>query len=131
MKKEVQIVLLFSIAVSIYFMMQLYRQPQPSLNRHLSSGIATWQAPDVQKSSLDLKQLSNIKNPFSSRFFENANLCGFVKNSKNEWCAIFTSPGYQAKILEPGIPINGLTLLGGNGKYCRVKFGSVVREFRL
>jgi hypothetical protein len=69
--------------------------------------------------------------PFAANFFESATLKGFIRNEKHEWCAIFYAPGYDASILEPGKPMRGLTLVSANGKFCRVRYGSVIREFNL
>lgn len=130
MKKELQMILLFSVIACLFTMLQLAKEPAVSVNRHLFSGIATWQPPAIHKRQIKDDLVTAI-NPFSERFFETAALKGFIRNSNNEWCAIFDTAKGDARILEPGITKGGLTLVSSNGRYCRVKFGSVIREFKL
>lgn len=130
MKKELQIVLLFAVIACLVTMFQLARDPAVSVNQHLFSGIAAWQPPVIHQRQLKEELVASI-DPFAARFFETASLKGFIRNSNNEWCAIFDTANGDARILEPGIAKGGLTLVSANGRYCRVRFGSVIREFKL
>lgn len=131
MKRELQIVLLASIFLSLYCMGQMWQSSEPAINKHIFSGVATWQPPRVSNVQQIAQTAIPEQNPFSRQFFEDARLKGFIKNGKNEWCAIFSTVSGDTKMLEPGISVSGLTLVSSNGRYCRVKFGSVIREFSL
>jgi hypothetical protein len=131
MKKEVQIVLIFSVLTCLYTMAILQKQEPVSSTRHLYSGVASWQPPVLKKTTTTAEQDMSLVSPMSSRFFENAGLKGFIRNADNQWCAIFDTPQGDARILEPGVSRGGMTLVSANGRYCRVKFGSVTREFKL
>ncbi len=132
MRKELQILLIFSIAICLYSMVQMSVMPSVSINPHLVSGIASWKAPVLRNApEASLAAGQNLDNPFSTRFFEKAELKGFMRDKNNKWQAIFAGPDFQTEVLEIGQPNKGLTLLSANGKYCRVRFGSIIREFRL
>lgn len=131
MKKELQIILLSSIVICLAFMTQMLIEATPAIDQKLFSGITTWQAPTLTKPDSTVNPPEISKNPFALCFFEKASLKGFIRNSNNDWCAIFASPSGEALIIEPGISRKGLTLVSANGRYCRVKFGSVIREFKL
>lgn len=132
MKKELQTILLLSVALCLFFIVQLFKEPVSASSRHLFSGIASWQLPALNRApSQSSPDQEVMASPFTPRFFEMAALKGFIRNSSNEWCAIFNTPTGDARILEPGITKGGLTLISSNGRYCRVKFGSVILEFKL
>lgn len=132
MKREFRIVLIAVILTSIFHMVQLLGEPGLAVPRHLSSGVAAWQSPVKDKKPTGPSVSDRaIRNPFSVRFFENAALKGFMRNRRGEWCAIFHSSGYEPIVLEPGIAQYGLTLTDIRSRSCRVKFGSVMRDFSL
>ncbi len=131
MKRELQIALLFSIIVSLFCMWQMSQDTEIKINQHLFSGVAAWQPPRAANLQTTTQVNMPERNPFAPQFFEDARLKGFIKNSKSEWCAIFHSGNGETRMLEPGQSVDGLTLVSSNGRYCRVKFGSVIREFSL
>lgn len=130
MKTELKIIVLAAIGICLFSMVKLNSEVFHPGNRQLYSGVATWRFP-LLDARQPLKEPEILANPFGTRFFETASLKGFIRNEKQEWCAIFYAPGHEPSILEPGRSLNGLTLVSANGQYCRVRFGSIIREFSL
>jgi hypothetical protein len=133
MKKELQILLLFSIVICLWTMTQmLFNEKVEKKQDHFASGIALWKPPVLKKEqNQSFNNNLTATNPFAERFFEKALLQGFMKNQKNEWCAVFSGPENQSKLLQPQTTWKGLTLIKADGRTCKVRFGAVVREFGL
>lgn len=131
MNKELKIILVCSVIFCLFFMAQLSHDPSPAIDKQLFSGVASWQAPVFRNASAEDASSASLANPLAARFFESATLKGFIRNAENEWCAVFNTPNGEARIIEPGVGKGGLTLISSNGRFCRVKFGSVIREFKL
>lgn len=132
MKKELQVIVVVAVILSVYYMAQLAAEPPLSVNRLLFSGVASWQMPKTELKPADsMASVEDLASPFSRRFFENAALKGFMRDADNELVAIFDSPGFDVRLLKAGMSFGGLTVLSIDGRSCKVKFGSVIQSLSL
>ena len=131
MKIEVKIIVVCAVVMSIYCMLEITRKPPVTLNWELLSGVSSWSAPSLSGLVLQTDSFRSMRNPFAERFFENAQLSGFIRTKDNQWAAIFYSEGFDTIVLEPGKQQKGIKLLSADGRNCKVKFGSATLQFSL
>lgn len=95
-------------------------------------GLADWSIPAYAlPAQLLVKNVSGLSNPFVARFFEQVTLKGFVKGAQGTWAAILQGPVGLPKILAPGAAHEGVTLLEADGRTCKIRCGTVVREMAM
>lgn len=131
MKTEIKIIVIFAVVMSIYCMIEIVRKPPVRIDWQLLSGVSTWRAPAISGLLLQTDSFRPMRNPFTERFFENAQLSGFIRTKDNQWAAIFYSEGFDTIVLEPGKQKKGIKLLSADGRSCKVKFGSATLQFSL
>ena len=95
-------------------------------------GLADWSIPAYAIPAEQLgKNVASLSNPFLLRFFEQVSLKGFVRNSQGTWSGIFQGPTGSPKILAPGAGFEGVTLLEADGRKCKIRCGTAIRELSM
>lgn len=69
--------------------------------------------------------------PYKSFFFENMKLYGMRRSRNGLWTALFAGESGSVIALNPGESHDGVTIVSADGGSCRVRYGSVERNFVL
>ena len=78
-----------------------------------------------------MESLPDTLKPYTPFFFENMKLYGMRRSANGEWTALFAGESGTVIALKPGSSHDGVTVVSTDERSCRVRYGSVERNFIL
>jgi len=78
-----------------------------------------------------MESLPETLTPYTPFFFENMKLYGMRRSGDGVWTALFAGESGTVIALKPGATHDGVTVVSTDERSCRVRYGSVERNFVL